>query len=80
MPRYFFHLRNGRHVLLDPDGQDLADDAAAAERALSEARFLISQDVLTGVIDLAQRVDVEDPEGRIIHSLAFTDAIDIWGG
>jgi len=79
MPLYFFHLRDGEDVLLDPDGRDLSDDAAAAESALGEARSLLSHELLTGVIHLDQRIDVEDRGGRVVHTLFFADAIRIVG-
>ena len=40
----------------------------------------MSQDVLTGKLDLRQRLEVEDKLGRIVHSLRFSDAIKIING
>jgi hypothetical protein len=79
MPRYFFHLRDGVDILLDPDGRELPDAAAAAQLALTEARSLMSHEILGGVLHLSQRLDVEDSEGRVVHSLAFSDAVSILG-
>lgn len=38
MARYYFNLKNGRSTIPDPDGTDLADDAAAREHAVVVAR------------------------------------------
>jgi hypothetical protein len=77
MPTYFFHLRDGTDVLLDPDGRVLAGIAEVARDALREARALISDEALTGSIKLAQRIEVEDASGLIIHRLNFWDAVKI---
>jgi len=77
MSLYFFHLRDGTDVLLDPEGRDLPGAAAIAASTLAEARHLISQDALTGTIKLNQRIDVEDRAGTVVHSLEFQDAVHI---
>ena len=79
MPLYYFHLRDGVDVLLDPEGQELDGEAAIAAAALREARSLISADALAGHIRLDQRIDVEDGQQRIVHRLEFTEAIRIIG-
>jgi hypothetical protein len=35
MPRYFLHVSDGTKTILDPEGDELADDAAARELALA---------------------------------------------
>ena len=40
MPRYFFHLRNGK-LTEDSDGKELADIAAARQQARRIARELV---------------------------------------
>jgi hypothetical protein len=77
MPRYFFHLRDGVDVLLDEEGRELADQEAIDAATLFEVRSMISSDALDGQIRLDQRLDIEDAEGRIVHSLAFKDAVEI---
>ena len=80
MKTYFFHLRDGVDVLLDPDGRQLVDLAAAIAATLVEARSIIGADALLGTIMLEQRIDVEDELGAIVHSLAFEDAVHVVRG
>ena len=80
MPLYFFHLRDGEDILLDPDGRELEGPGAIALCALIEARALLGEEVRSGRIRLNQRIDVEDADGLVVHSLAFGDAIEISGG
>ena len=77
MAQYFFHLRDGVDTLLDDEGCELADLAAVAKQALREARSLISQEALSGAINLAQRLEVEDALGVVVYRLDFEDAIAV---
>ena len=77
MPTYFFHLRDGIDLLLDPEGQVLGSMDAVARIALAEARALIAHDAFTGRIDLDRRIEVEDDAGRIVHRLLFRNAVEI---
>lgn len=72
--RFFVHLRHGTDELLDPSGVDLPADRVAAF-ALRCARDVIAGDVRSGEVDLDYRIDVEDAEGTVVHSLPFADAV-----
>lgn len=77
MPRYYFHLRDGEDVLLDPKGMELPDSLAIEAQALYEARSILSHDVMNGRIKLSQRIDVENEDGNIVHSIPFVDAVEV---
>ena len=80
LPRYFFHLRDGQDVLLDPDGRELFSLDAVAVIALDEARDIIGHDARVGRIKLDYHLDVEDIAGRVIHRLNFEDAVELIRG
>jgi len=77
MPRYYFHLRDHSERLLDPDGTVIETAEAIAERALREARAILSHEVLSGTVNLNQRIEVEDKDGQVVHTLEFADAVTI---
>ena len=77
MPLYYFHLRDGADVLLDPEGRELNGAEAISKAALVEARSIISDDALGGRILLNQHIDVEDASGEVVHCLCFVDAVEI---
>lgn len=79
MPVYFFHLRDGVDVLLDPEGKYLEGQVAIESTALAAARSLISHDALDGHIGLQYHIDVEDEAGEVVHCLDFNDAVKISG-
>ena len=76
MALYFFHLRDGNDVVLDPDGTELPDDTAIAECAMRNARDILSHDIREGRIDLRFRIDAEDEDGNVVHSLPFSEAFE----
>jgi hypothetical protein len=44
LPRYFFHLVDTSERILDPEGVELADDAAALLEATQAVRELLDED------------------------------------
>jgi hypothetical protein len=74
---YYFHLRDGTNVLLDPEGRVLPSLDAAEATALFEARAIISADAKAGRISLRQRIEVEDESGAVIHRIDFKDAVNL---
>ena len=77
MARYFFHLCDGREVIIDPEGKDLPDPSLVGADALREARAMIAQDALAGRINLNQYIEVRDERGKLVHQLSFRDAVTI---
>lgn len=79
MATYYLHVRNGLDELLDGEGAPFGTITDLIEAVLASARQLISADVLTGKVDLAQRIDAEDANGHRVHSLQFRDAVTLLG-
>ena len=77
LSRYFFHLRDGVDLLLDEEGRECADIAVAAALALEDARSIISDEVLGGLVDLDRHLDIETADGAVAHRLEFRDAVRI---
>lgn len=74
MPRFFLHLRDNVDQLLDTEGVEVPEERIASV-AVRCARDVIAGDVLSGTIDLNYRIDVENSEGNVVHSLPFTQAV-----
>ncbi|UZK67441.1 DUF6894 family protein [Sphingomonas sp. M1-B02] len=77
MSLYYFHLRDGTDIVLDPEGRELETKAAIVDTALHEARAILSEDARKGHLMLDQVIDVVDEAGAIVHRLHFIDALDI---
>ena len=77
MRRYFFHLHDHEDRLVDPLGQIFDNEEGAAKAALHEARAILSHEVIAGTLNLDQRIEIEDEDGKIVHTLQFRDAVTI---
>jgi hypothetical protein len=77
IPHYYFHLRNGSGFIEDEEGRDLPDRAAARAEALRGVRSMLSEDVLSGFLDLKGRIDVVEEAGDPVLSLDFSEAVDV---
>ena len=77
MARYFFHLRDGTDILLDPEGLELPDQQAIEACALKAARDTLSHDVKAGCLDFRPRLEVEDQDGKVVHRLELQEAVTI---
>jgi len=79
MALYFFHLHNGRDVILDEEGKELADLAAVHGEAVAQARSIIAADAMQGEIDMTLRIEVRDASGSIVLDMPFASAVTISG-
>jgi hypothetical protein len=77
MPRFFFHLRDGRRRLIDEEGRDLPDAETARKVAVMSARSIICDEVLLGNLPLGEVIEVEDEAGRDVLDLPFSDAVKV---
>ena len=67
MARFYFHLNDGKSVLIDSEGVELPDPAAAAQRALDSARDILSAEIREGRVPLDMHLAVEDERGLTIQ-------------
>ena len=74
---YFFHLCDGVDLLLDEEGRECDGHDAIVQMTLRDARSILSEDVLNGLLDLDRHIDVEDADRKVVHHLAFMDAVEI---
>lgn len=79
MPRYYFHLHDDLDVI-DEDGCELPDLAAAQARAVCEARLMMCDLIVReGRIALHHRIDIEDEHGTVLATVPFRDVVTIEG-
>lgn len=77
MARYYFHLRDGQDILIDPEGREIGDVSQIPALVLKEVRSMMSQDALEGHIRFNQSIDVLDMSGRVVYHLSFRDAVTV---
>jgi hypothetical protein len=79
MPRYYFHLTDGKETLSNQKSLDLPGNAAAREEALVLARDLKRGRVMPGRSWAGWLVTVADEHGNRIESVPIAD-VPIEGG
>ncbi len=79
MPRYFFHLTDGKNVLTNHKGVDLAGNAAARDNAAVLARDLKHGAAMPGWSWNGWFVAIVDPHGKKIDELPIGDIPDAPG-
>jgi hypothetical protein len=77
MPSYYFVHVDAIGEAEDDEGCELPDLGAAVAMAVSAARDIMAADVRAGRLDLDQRIDIRDGQGRTMAVLAFAHALDI---
>lgn len=68
MPRFYFHIHDGRD-LLDTDGIDLADEAAAQIEAVRLMGEVLRDDAARVIQSAAWSLDVADGAGRLVYRI-----------
>ena len=76
MPRYFFHLTDGKTVLDNHQGIDLPGNAAAREDAADLARDLRHGAVMPGFQWDGWFVTVVDQHGKKVDEVPIADALE----
>jgi hypothetical protein len=73
MPRYYFHLTDGKQVLNNHKGIDLAGNAAARDDAIALARGLKAGNAMPGFDWAGWFVSVADEHGHKVDEVSIAD-------
>lgn len=77
--RYFFNLHECGTVLDDEEGRELPNLAAARDRAILEARELMSAEVSQGRLCLSCSIVIQDGGREALLTVPFRDALVLTG-
>ena len=69
MPRYFFHIRDDIGPVLDEEGMELADDAAARAEGELSAQEVLEHDRHFRIEVGDRRLEVTDSLGAILATI-----------
>ena len=75
MPRFYFHILDGRGRIEDPEGSELADADAARFEALDSARQLWAAAIVSRQDLSAHRFEISDERGEIVGTIRFVEAL-----
>lgn len=75
MPHYFFHVREGKELFRDVEGQDLPNAEAARKEALSSAREILSEKLLHGGSLNHRAIEIADETGHVVDVVSSHDVL-----
>jgi len=79
MTRFYFNLHECGQRTLDDEGIVLDGLAAAHDRAVSEARAIMSAEVAEGRLCLSCNIEVLDDDGQMAVNVPFVEALAVSG-
>ena len=74
MARYSMHLRDGTEKLVDRHSREYSSLEALRSAVMIAARDILTRDAGNGMLDFRFRIDAEDEDGAIVHSLQLVNA------
>jgi uncharacterized protein DUF6894 len=75
MSRFYFHIRFGDQIVIDHEGSDLPDPAAAREEALVSARQILADAIRSGNETIPEAFVIADSEGHELETVRFAAAL-----
>jgi hypothetical protein len=75
--RFYLNIRNGTGFVPDPEGQEVADLAAARAKAIEGIRSVLSEEARQGTLDLAGTIEITDEDGTILLIVPFNEAVEL---
>lgn len=79
MARFYFNLHECGTVTPDEEGAVFSDTGLLRERAVQEARAIMSAEVVEGRLCLGCNIEVMDEGGRIVLDVPFREALAVSG-
>lgn len=77
MPRYYLNIYNDADVL-DEEGMEFPDLAAAKQEAIRGARGMMADHLLEGrPITLDHRIEIADANGTVLVKIPFRELVTI---
>ena len=77
MPKFYFHLRQGKDLIEDPEGVELPDVAAAHEEAIGAAREIMADRVKVGKVVNGEEFVICGEAGQPIATIPFKAALHL---
>ena len=75
MPRFYFHIRDGDLLEIDPDGQEFATLEYAVLDARKAAREMLAEKLLANEHVNGQRFEITDETGTIVETVTFRSVL-----
>lgn len=75
MPRYYFHIRDGEFLEIDPDGLEFTSLEDAVIDARKAAREMLAEKLLANEHIDGQRFEIADESGEVVETVTFKSVL-----
>jgi hypothetical protein len=75
MPRYFFHVKEGDHLIVDEEGMEFEDTVGAMHEALEGLREIIADRIRSHHPAANLQIEVCSEDGRLLHAAKVESGI-----
>jgi hypothetical protein len=76
VPRYYFHIRDGKNLIRDEEGTDLPGPEAAHAEAMASARDLALDEIRSQHRVDGRTIEIVSEFGDTIETLAVRESVD----
>jgi len=76
MPKFFFHIRDGETLEVDPEGVEFPTLESAVLDAQAAAREMLAERLLAGERLNGQRLEIADETGTILQVVTFKSVLN----
>ena len=75
MKRYFFHVLENGQLIIDEEGLELSDLAAARHEATESARYMLSEAIRSGKHDAPDAFVIADEGGQTLDTIPLATVL-----
>ena len=77
MPRYFFHVRDGDELILDPEGLELPNHESVPSACHGLVREVLDEDQYRAELLDDRQFEIVDEQGRLVLNIPFRAVVPI---
>lgn len=77
MPRFFFHIREGDKLDVDPEGTEFPSPEDAVADARKAAREMLAELLLAGERLDGQHFEITSEDGNVVDVVSFRSVLNI---
>lgn len=77
MRRYFLNMTNAHGPLKDEEGIAARDLTHARQQALASLLGALSHELLSGTLDLRDKLEITDDQQQVLETIPFSDAVRV---
>lgn len=75
MPKFYFNIRSGNTLEVDPDGLEFASIESAVSDARKAAKEILAEKLIEGEVMDGQRFEITAEDGTVLETVPFKSVL-----